>query len=143
MAYGVKNKKSQITKTLIIIGAVTICVVFSVHWVSIENFRKNFFPTKKSYFEVTLLNRCLLHERYFSVEVLGKEEKYDFQNSKSRVFANKGNKVRLSIDRKYLKYFHLQNYKYIEQEMLLIAECSFDTSIQKVMTSIRSTFSRD
>ena len=126
-----------------VIGALTLCVVFTVHWMSLESFRENFLPTKKSYFEVRLLNRCMLHERHFSVEVLGKEEKYNFQNSKSKVFVGKGNKVRLSIDRKYLEYFYLGNYKYIEQEMLLIAECSFDTSIQKAMTSIRSAFSSE
>jgi len=121
----------------------TLCTVFSVHWLSLESFRKNFFPTKKPYFEVRLLNRCLLHERYFSIEILGKDEKFHFQNSRSKVFAEKGNKVRLLIDRKYLEKFNLQNYKYIEQDMLLIAECSFDISIQKSMTSIRDTFSPD
>ena len=106
----------------------TLCTVFSVHWLSLESFRKNFFPTKKPYFEVRLLNRCLLHERYFSIEILGKDEKFYFQNSRSKVFAEKGNKVRLLIDSKYLEKFNLRNYKYIEQDMLLIAECSFDIS---------------
>ena len=121
----------------------TLCTVFTVHWLSLEGFRKNFFPTNKPYFEVRLLNRCLLHDRYFSIEILGKDEKFHFQNSRSKVFAEKGNKVRLLIDSKYLEKFNFQNYKYIEQDMLLIAECSFDISIQKAMTSIRDTFSPD
>ena len=121
----------------------TLCTVFTVHWLSLESFRKNFFPTKKPYFEVRLLNRCLLHEKYFSIEILGKDEKFHFQNSRSKVFAEKGNKVRLLIDSKYIEKFNLQNYKYIEQDMLLIAECNFDTSIQKAITSIRSSFSAD
>ena len=121
----------------------TLCTVFTVHWLSLESFRKNFFPTKKPYFEVRLLNRCLLHERYFFIETLGKDEKFHFQNSRSKVFAEKGNKVRLSIDSKYLEKFNLQNYKYIEQDLLLIAECNFDISIQKAMTSIRDKFSPD
>lgn len=121
----------------------TLCTVFTVHWLSLESFRKNLFPTKKPYFEVRLLNRCLLHERYFSIEILGKDEKFHFQNSRSKVFAEKGNKVRLLIDSKYIEKFNLQNYKYIEQDMLLIAECNFDTSIQKAITSIRSSFSAD
>ena len=121
----------------------TLCTVFTVHWLSLESFRKNFFPTKKPYFEVRLLNRCLLHERYFFIETLGKDEKFHFQNSRSKVFAEKGNKVRLSIDSKYLEKFNLQNYKYIEQDLLLIAECNFDISIQKAMISIRDKFSPD
>ena len=121
----------------------TLCAVFTVHWLSLESFRKNFFPIKKPYFEVRLLNRCLLHEKYFSIEILGNDEKFYFQNSKSKVFAEKGDKVRLLIDSKYVEKFNLQNYKYIEQGMLLIAECNFDTSIQKAITSIRSTFSAD
>ena len=51
--------------------------------------------------------------------------------------------MRLSIDRNYLEHFYPQNYKYIEQDMLLIAEFSFDTSIQRAMTSIRGTFFPD
>ena len=108
---GVKNKNFRIARALIIIGAMTLCTVFTVHWLSLESFRKNFFPTKKPYFEVRLLNRCLLHERYFFIETLGKDEKFHFQNSRSKVFAEKGNKVRLSIDSKYLEKFNLQNYK--------------------------------
>ena len=130
-------------KALIFIGAMTLCIVFTVHWFSLESFRKNFFPTKKPYFEVRLLNRCLLHERYFSIEILGKDEKFRFQNSRSKVLAEKGNKVRLLIDSKYLENFNFQNYKHIEQDMLLIAECNFDNSIQKAMASIRGTFSPD
>ena len=121
----------------------TLCAVFTVHWFSIESFRKNFFPINRPYFEVRLLNRCLLHERYFSIEIFGKDEKFHFQNSRSKVFAEKGNKVRLLIDSKYIEKFKFQNYKYIEQDMLLIAECNFDTSIQKATTSIRGTFSPD
>lgn len=121
----------------------TLCAVFTVHWFFIESFRKNFIPINKPYFEVRLLNRCLLHEKYFSIEIFGKDEKFHFQNSRSKVFAEKGNKVRLLIDSKYIEKFNLQNYKYIEQDMLLIAECNFDTSIKKAITSIRSTFSAD
>jgi hypothetical protein len=121
----------------------TLCAVFAVHWLSLEGFRKNFFPIKKPYFEVRLLNRCLLHERYFSIEILGKEEKFYFQNSRSKVFAKKGDKVRLLMDSKYIEKFNHQNYKYIEQGMSLIAECNFDTSIQKALTSIRGKFSAD
>ena len=128
-------------KALIFIGAMTLCAVFTLHWFSLESFRKNFFPAQKPYFEVRLLNRCLLHEKHFFVEILGKEEKFHFQNSRSKVFVEKGNKARLLIDTKYLEKFNLQNFKYIEQDMLLIAECNFDNSIQKAMTSIRGTFS--
>ena len=87
----------------------TLCAVFTVHWLSLESFRKNFFPIKKPYFEVRLLNRCLLHERYFSIEILGNDEKFYFQNSRSKVFAEKGDKVRLLIDSKYVEKFNLQN----------------------------------
>ena len=121
----------------------TLFVVFIIHWMSLENFRQNFLPSKKTYFEVKLVNRCLLHEKFFTIEVLGQPEKFYFQNSKSKIFVRKGNKIRLSIDRKYQDYFYTQNYQYIEKDMLFIAECSFDTSIQRALTSIRNTFSSD
>ena len=110
---------------------------------SLENFRQNFLPTKKPYFEVKLLNRCLLHEKFFAIEVLGKPEKFYFQNAKSKVFVIKGNKIRLSIDERYQDYFYTQNYQYIRKDMLFIAECHFDASIQRALTSIRDTFSSD
>ena len=121
----------------------TLFAVFIIHWAALQNFRQNFFLSKKPYFEAKLVNRCLLHERFFAIEVLGQSEKFYFQNSKSKIFIEKGNKIRLSIDRKYQDYFYTQNYKYIGKDMLFIAECSFDTSIQRALTSIRDTFSSD
>lgn len=121
----------------------TLFAVFIIHWASLQNFRQNFFFSKKPYFEAKLVNRCLLHERFFAIEVLGQPEKFYFQNSKSKIFVKKGNKIRLSIDRKYQDYFYTQNYQYIGKDMLFIAECNFDTSIQRALTSIRDTFSSD
>ena len=121
----------------------TLFVVFIIHWMSLENFRQNFFQSKKSYFEVKLVNRCLLHEKFFAIEVLGQSEKFFFQNAKSKIFVKKGTKIRLSIDERYQNYFDTQNFRYIGKDMLFIAECHFDTSIQRALTSIRDTFSSD
>ena len=121
----------------------TLFVVFIIHWMSLENFRQNFLPSKKPYFEVKLVNRCLLHEKFFAIEVLGQPEKFYFQNAKSKIFVKKGNKIRLSIDKRYQDYFYAQNFRYIVNDMLFIAECHFDTSIQRALTSIRDTFSSD
>ena len=121
----------------------TLFVVFVIHWTSLENFRQNFVLSKKPYFEVKLVNRCLLHEKFFAIEVLGQSEKFYFQNAKSKIFVKKGNKIRLSIDERYQDYFYTQNFRYIRKEMLFIAECHFDTSIQRALTSIRDTFSSD
>ena len=71
---------------------------------SLENFRQNFLPSKKPYFEVKLVNRCLLHEKFFAIEVLGQPGKFYFQNAKSKIFVKKGNKIRLSIDERYQDY---------------------------------------
>ena len=77
----------------------TLCTVFSVHWLSLESFRKNFFPTKKPYFEVRLLNRCLLHERYFSIEILGKDKKFHFQNQSSSRWQKRDLRAKLNSTR--------------------------------------------
>ena len=118
-------------------------MVFIIHWLSLEKFRQNFLPSKKPYFEVKLVNRCLLHEKFFAIEVLGQPGKFYFQNAKSKIFVKKGNKIRLSIDERYQDYFYTQNFRYIRKDMLFIAECHFDTSIQRALTSIRDTFSSD
>ena len=143
MNNGISEKNFRLVKTLLVIGAITLFAVFIIHWASLQNFRQNFFFSKKPYFEAKLVNRCLLHERFFAIEVLGQPEKFYFQNSKSKIFVKKGNKIRLSIDRKYQDYFYTQNYQYIGKDMLFIAECNFDTSIQRALTSIRDTFSSD
>ena len=140
---GVSKKNFRFIKTLSIIGAMTLFVVFAIYWMSLESFRQNFLPSKQPYFEVKLVNRCLLHERLFAIEVLGQPEKFYFQNAKSKIFVKKGNKIRLSIDEKYQDYFYTQNFRYIGKDMLFIAECHFDTSIQRALTSIRDTFSPD
>ena len=140
---GISKKNRRLITTLSIIGTVTLFVVFVIHWMSLENFRQNFLPSKKPYFEVKLLNRCLLHEKFFAIEVLGKSEKFYFQNAKSKIFVKKGNKIRLSIDKRYQEYFYTQNFRYIRKDMLFIAECHFDASIQRALTSIRDTFSPD
>ena len=121
----------------------TLFVVFVIHWTSLENFRQNFVLSKKPYFEVKLVNRCLLHEKFFAIEVLGQPEKFYFQNAKSKIFVKKGNKIRLSIDERYQDYFYTQNFRYIVKDMKFIAECHFDTSIQRALTSLRDTFSSD
>ena len=136
-------KNFRLVKTLLVIGTMTLFVVFIIYWMSLENFRQNFLPSKKPYFEVTLVNRCLLHEKFFAIEVLGQPEKFYFQNAKSKIFVKKGNKIRLSIDERYQDYFYTQNFRYIRKDMLFIAECHFDTSIQRALTSIRDTFSSD
>ena len=140
---GISEKNFRLVKTLVVIGAMTLFAVFIIHWASLQNFRQNFFLPKKPYFEAKLVNRCLLHERFFAIEVLGQPEKFFFQNSKSKIFVKKGNKIRLSIDQKYQDYLYTQNYQYIGKDMLFIAECNFDTSIQRALTSIRNTFSSD
>ena len=71
----------------------TLFAVFIIHWASLQNFRQNFFLSKKPYFEAKLVNRCLLHERFFAIEVLGQPEKFYFQNSKSKIFVKEGNKI--------------------------------------------------
>ena len=138
---GISEKNFRLVKALLVIGTVTLFVVFIIHWMSLENFRQNFLPSKKPYFEVKLVNRCLLHEKFFAIEVLGQPEKFYFQNAKSKIFVKKGNKIRLSIDERYQDYFYTQNFRYIRKDMLFIAECHFDTSIQRALTSIRETFS--
>ena len=140
---GISEKNFCLLKALLVIGTITLFVVFIIHWMSLENFRQNFLPSKKPYFEVKLVNRCLLHEKFFAIEVLGKPEKFYFQNAKSKIFVKKGNKIRLSIDERYQDYFYTQNFRYIRKDMLFIAECHFDTSIQRALTSIRDTFSSD
>ena len=140
---GISKKNFRLIRTLSIIGAMTLLVVFIIYWISLENFRQNFLPSKKPYFEVKLVNRCLLHEKFFAIEVLGQPEKFYFQNAKSKIFVKKGNKIRLSIDERYQNYFYTQNFRYIGKDMLFIAECHFDTSIQRALTSIRDTFSSD
>ena len=140
---GISEKNFRLVKALLVIGTVTLFVVFIIHWMSLENFRQNFLPSKKPYFEVKLVNRCLLHEKFFAIEVLGQPGKFYFQNAKSKIFVKKGNKIRLSIDDRYQDYFYTQNFRYIVKDMLFIAECHFDTSVQKALTSIRDTFSSD
>ena len=140
---GISKKNFRLAKALLVIGTITLFVVFIIHWMSLENFRQNFLPSKKPYFEVKLVNRCLLHEKFFAIEVLGQPEKFYFQNAKSKIFVKKGNKIRLSIDERYQDYFYTQNFRYIRKDMLFIAECHFDTSIQRALTSIRDTFSSD
>ena len=140
---GISEKNFRLVKTLLAIGTMTLFVVFIIHWMSLENFRQNFLPSKRPYFEVKLVNRSLLHEKFFAIEVLGQPEKFYFQNAKSKIFVKKGNKIRLSIDERYQDYFYTQNFRYIRKDMLFIAECHFDTSIQRALTSIRDTFSPD
>lgn len=134
-----QNKRAIALKCILLFGVTTLVVVFSIHWLSIENFRKNIFP-KKNYFEIKLINRCLVHEKYFWVEVFGKQETFDFQNNKSRVLAQENNKVRLAIDKKYSGYLQKQSYRQIKDKLVLIAECRFDTSIQNAIRSIRKQF---
>ena len=140
---GIGEKNFRLVKTLLVIGAMTLFLVFIIHWALLQNFRQNFFLSKKPYFEAKLVNRCLLHEKFFAIEVLGQPEKFYFKNSKSKIFVKKGNKIRLSIDERYQDYFYTQNFRYIVKDMLFIAECHFDTSIQRALTSIRDTFSSD
>jgi len=135
-----QNKRALAFKCLLLVGVITLTVVFSIHWLSIENFRKNIFPIKSNYFEIRLINRCLVHEKFLWVEVLGKHKTFDFQNSKSKVLADEGDKVRLAIDKKYSDYFYQKNYRQIKHELVLIAECKFDTSIQNAIKSIRERF---
>ena len=138
-----QNKRAIAFKCLLLVGMLTLSVVFSIHWLSIENFRKNKFPIKNNYFEIKLINRCLIHEKYFWVEVLGKHETFDFQNGKSKVLVDKSNQVRLAIDEKYSDFFHKQNYSQIKYDLVLIAECKFDSSIQNAIRSIRDRFAVD
>ena len=135
-----QDKRAIALKCILLFGATTLVGVFSIHWLSIENFRKNIFPIKNNYFEIKLINRCLVHEKYFWVEVFGKQETFDFQNNKSRVLAQESNKVRLAIDKKYSSYLQKQSYRQIKDELVLIAECRFDTSIQNAIRSIRKQF---
>ena len=135
-----QDKRAIALKCILLFGVTTLVVVFSIHWLSIENFRKNIFPIKNNYFEIKLINRCLVHEKYFWVEVFGKQETFDFQNNKSRVLAQENNKVRLAIDKRYSGYLQKQSYRQIKDELVLIAECRFDTSIQNAIRSIRKQF---
>ena len=66
-----------------------------------------------------------------------------YVDNKLWIEVKKGNKIRLSIDQKYQDYFYTQNFRYIGKDMLFIAECHFDTSIQRALTSLRDTFSPD
>ena len=137
------RKKNHIFKYLMLIGIGTLCVTFVIYWLSIEKFRNNIMPNKSKYFEIKLINRCLIHEKLFLVEVLGSDEVFKFQNNKSKVFVEKINKIRLSIDQKYLEFFYHHDYRRVKQGMVFIAECSFDTSIQKAIKSIREEFSAE
>ena len=137
------DKKYHIFKSLILIGFSTLCAIFIIHWISVEKFRNNVIPAKRDYFEVKLINRCLIHEKLFLLEVLGSDEIFDFQNNKSKVFVKKNNRIRLSIDQKYSEFFYHQDYRRIKEGMVFIAECNFDSSIQKAIKSIREEFSAE
>ena len=95
---GISEKNFRLVRTLLVIGAITLFAVFIIHWASLQNFRQNFFFSKKPYFEAKLVNRCLLHERFFAIEVLGQPEKFYFQNSKSKIFVKKGLSVNESTE---------------------------------------------
>ena len=135
------DKKYHIFKSLILIGISTLCVIFIIHWISIEKFRNNVISNKREYFEVKLVNRCLIHEKLFLLEVLGSDEVFDFQNNKSKVYVEKDNKIRLSINQKYSDFFYHNDYRRIKEGMVFIAECSFASSIQEAIKSMREEFS--
>ena len=135
-----QNKRAIAFKIILLVGVITLSIVFCIHWLSIENFRKNIFPIKSNYFEIKLINRCLVHEKYFWIEVLGKQKTFKFQNNKSKVLVDKSDKVRLVIEEKYSDYFYQQHYQQIKHELVLIAECKFDTSIQNAIRSMRERF---
>ena len=137
------DKKYHTFKSLILIGLSTFCAIFIIHWISVEKFRNNVIPDKRDHFEVKLINRCLIHEKLFFLEVLGSAELFDFQNNKSKVFVKKNNRIRLSIDQKYSEFFYHQDYRRIKEGMVFIAECNFDSSIQKAIKSIREEFSAE
>ena len=135
------DKKYNIFQSLILLGFSTLCAIFIIHWISVEKFRNNVIPDKRDYFKVKLINRCLIHEKLFLLEVLGSDEIFYFQNNKSKVFVEENNKIRLSIDQRYSEFFYPHEYRRIREGMVFIAECSFDSSIQKAIKSIREEFS--
>ena len=137
------HKKYHIFRSVILVGFCTLCIIFIIHWISVEKFRNNVISDKRDYFEVKLINRCLIHEKLFVLEVLGSDAMFDFQNNKSKVFVKKNTRIRLSIDQKYSEFFYPHDYQRSKEGMVFIAECSFDSSIQKAIKSIREEFSAE
>jgi len=109
-------------------------------WNFPENLKREIVSFSKNLYTIRLLNKCLLSNSYFSIQVEGKKRKFRFINGNRLIYLEKNSRVRLAISEKYSDNFYLEKFRTPERNMVLIAKCKMDNSLEKTMKSIRDAF---
>ena len=134
------NRRLISIYSAVIFGSLTLVLVFSSYWVLSKNFRKNVIPQKNTYFEVRLVNHCLLLEKYFFIEVEESKKRFFFQNGIGRLSIDKNSFVKLKVLDRYSDYFYSEDSIKIKNNMVFSARCRSDTALREALKSIRKAF---
>ena len=96
--------------------------------------------SEQHFYNIELVNKCFVPDRYFAIELMGQEKQIVFNNGTAEFFADRDSKLRLVISEPYSDFAYSDNFKDIASTSLLIADCGPDNSLKHVFDSLNNAF---